>query len=110
VAAVRRVWIGLGVVFLLFALSAGGLVASPVGLLTQKRWVISELPVLGKGPNDAAAINRAGQIVGSSFLCLRCNWHAVVWQNGRLSELGTLGGAYPRSDAVCDQRSPPDCW
>jgi probable HAF family extracellular repeat protein len=59
---------------------------------------IQELPVF---PDDsiaaAIAINDKGQVVGTSGLCgvpdsLALGVHAVLWQNGSLTDLGSFGG------------------
>lgn len=51
----------------------------------------------------AIAINNAGQIVGLSGNCVSPNFnapgattpqHAVIWQNGTVTNIGTLGGSY----------------
>jgi probable HAF family extracellular repeat protein len=54
--------------------------------------VIEELPIL-RGDQDAnpIAINDRGQAVGWSGIC-RMPLHAVLWQDGILTDLGTLGG------------------
>jgi probable HAF family extracellular repeat protein len=55
------------------------------------------------GPNsEAKAVNDRGQVVGGSDTTLSCSScnpirHAFVWENGKLTDLGTLGGS---SEAV----------
>lgn len=59
--------------------------------------------VAGSGAVD---INERGQVVGSSFSATisygQCGSgrHAFLWQNGRMRDLGTLGGKLPTSEAV----------
>jgi probable HAF family extracellular repeat protein len=61
-----------------------------------------DLGTLG-GPNsEPRAINERGQIVGGSDTTARDKKgnairHAFVWENGKLTDLGTLGGS---SEAV----------
>ncbi len=43
------------------------------------------------GNTIAKAVNAAGQVAGSSFLVSGDN-HAFLWQNGVISDIGTLGG------------------
>ena len=59
---------------------------------------IQELPVFPGDPIAAAiAINDKGQVVGTSGLCgvpdsLAGAIHAVLWQNGSVTDLGSFGG------------------
>ena len=57
---------------------------------------IHELPQLsGDTIAGAAAINDRGQVVGTSGACMSPSplAHAVLWQNGSVIDLGSLGGA-----------------
>ena len=51
----------------------------------------SNLPDLGGGYSDVAALNNAGQAVGS-VKATDGTMHAVLWQNGAITDLGSLGG------------------
>jgi probable HAF family extracellular repeat protein len=59
---------------------------------------IQQLPGLGDDPDTAAtAINDNGQVVGISGICQNAVGalsakHAVLWQNGRATDLGNIGG------------------
>jgi probable HAF family extracellular repeat protein len=44
----------------------------------------------GGRASQAFGINDAGQVVGFAFT----PWHAVLWQNGQMIDLGTLGGQH----------------
>ena len=70
----------------------------------------------------AVDVNEAGQVVGSSLSNTigygQCGGgsHAFLWQNGRMRDLGTLGGTVPMSAAVAINsrgwiigNSPPSC-
>jgi probable HAF family extracellular repeat protein len=67
-----------------------------------KRGEIHELPPLpGDTVGYALGINERGQVVGSSGSCantgptpvgLFIGQHAVLWENGRVKDLGSLGG------------------
>jgi len=53
---------------------------------------VQELPTLfGDSAGFAAMINDRGQAVGVSGSCTR-SIHAVLWQNGTVTDLGSLGG------------------
>ena len=43
-------------------------------------------------------MNARGEVVGTSNLPGDASWHAFLWSNGRMIDLGTLGGS--KSDAV----------
>jgi probable HAF family extracellular repeat protein len=68
------------------------LVAHPVLAQSSpaKTYTISELPSLADDESVAYAINEAGQIVGRSVSASGQD-HAVLWDNGTIVELGTLG-------------------
>jgi probable HAF family extracellular repeat protein len=62
------------------------------------QYSIQELPTLSGGQfSEAAAINERGQIVGRSDTASNDepDFHAVLWENGIVTDLGTLpGGRY----------------
>src|SRR5215472_13141093 len=85
-----------------------------------------EIQILPPLPGDTSAwgigINDAGQVVGVSGDCVSPNFnaprattpqHAVVWQNGTVTNIGTLGGSYifpwaiNSRGQVTGQASPP---
>ena len=85
----RFLWFSLGVLLL-----ASVVVASSGGATqAEARWVITDLGLT----NEGAAINDRGQIVGS-FYPGGGRLHAFLWQDGKMRDLGTLGG--DDSDAV----------
>jgi probable HAF family extracellular repeat protein/T5SS/PEP-CTERM-associated repeat protein len=47
----------------------------------------------------AYGINDAGQVVGGSYDA-SANFHAFLWQNGSMQDLGTLGGDYSSAEAI----------
>ena len=47
----------------------------------------------------AYGINDAGQVVGGSYDA-SANFHAFLWQNGGMQDLGTLGGDYSSAEAI----------
>src|SRR6266849_5364546 len=73
--------------------------ASPAGTV-KARWVITDLGTLGRRYRDsgASAINERGQVVGASGTASG-KQHAFLWQNGKMTDLGTLGGrgSHPRA-------------
>lgn len=75
--------------------------------------IIQALPPLpGDTVGFALAINNSGQIAGSSGSCantvvtavgLFAGPHAVMWQNGSVINLGSLGGTMGKSGAINDR-------
>ncbi|MGW5412851.1 hypothetical protein [Actinomadura geliboluensis] len=49
--------------------------------------------------SQAAAINEGGQVVGTAVTKSGAN-RAVIWENGTVRDLGTLGGGYPGTRAL----------
>jgi probable HAF family extracellular repeat protein len=54
---------------------------------------IQELPTVAGDPDGVAfAINDRGQAVGVSADCTLTPGHALLWQDGKVTDMGTLGG------------------
>ncbi len=74
--------------------------------------VITDLGTLpGHISSDANGVNNQGQIVGWSFGnqgydCDEgsCYAHAILWENGTMTDLGTLGGDDSIANGINDQR------
>ena len=65
-------------------LAVSGASSSP--RLVESRWVVRDLGVSG----TAIALNDRGQIVVQATQSVK----AFLWENGRMTDLGTLGGGY----------------
>src|SRR6516225_6105669 len=55
------------------------------------------------GPSTAAAINNDGQVVGAANVGDGDRRHAVLWENGAMTDLGTLGGNESVATSINDQ-------
>src|SRR5262245_36870048 len=66
-------------------------VAAPAPAITAS-YVVTNLGTLGGPSSTPTAINDVGQVVGSSETSDGAT-HAFLWQNGALTDLGTLAGA-----------------
>ena len=70
-------------------------VVSQAPIAPQQLYTLSDLPLLfqGAGADGAAyGINNNGQIVGDSVTPSGIAFHAVLWNEGKVTDLGTLGG------------------
>ena len=65
---------------------------------TSSTYTVTELPTLGGTVGAAESINDKGWIAGFANLPGDRTEHAVLWINGTVSDLGTLGG--PNSSAT----------
>jgi probable HAF family extracellular repeat protein len=64
---------------------------------------VQELPTFPGDPDGfAATINDRGQIAGVSGSCTT-PFHAVLWQNGTVTDLGSLGGTVNFADDINNQ-------
>jgi probable HAF family extracellular repeat protein len=64
---------------------------------------VQELPTFPGDPDGfATTINDRGQIAGVSGSCTT-PFHAVLWQNGRVTDLGSLGGTVNFADDINNQ-------
>ena len=66
-----------------------------------KRWTIADLGTFGPRwtSGSAVAINERGQVVGTNGTA-RGKQHAFLWQNGKMTDLGTLGGRDSGASAI----------
>lgn len=88
--------------------------AAPASAATTT-YTITDLGSLGGGVTDATAINAAGQVTGFSNLakqvqipcyagshakCLEQPHHAFLWTDGKMTDLGSLGGIFSQGNAI----------
>ena len=57
---------------------------------------------LSQGP-WGQVLNERGQAIGTSMLAGDESWHAFLWENGKMVDLGTLGGESSESLAIDQQ-------
>lgn len=66
---------------------------------------VAEIPTLG-GPttyHGGGGLNNQGQVVGASQAQAGAGYHAFLWTNGKLTDLGTLGGSGSMAYSVNDR-------
>jgi probable HAF family extracellular repeat protein len=73
------------------AIAAGGAGASQVGS-GDVEYSVTNLPSLGGTSSVGFSVNNRGWVAGRSNLPGNQSRHATLWRNGRLTDLGTLGG------------------
>jgi probable HAF family extracellular repeat protein len=95
-------------VAVLVVAAAAGVGLAGAGSRMEAGWVARELPGSPKRPcwtskscGQANAINNKGWVVGSTEL-EEC-YHAALWVNGRLRDLGTLGGGCSIANDINDR-------
>ncbi|MFG1674160.1 hypothetical protein [Micromonospora sp. NPDC049282] len=71
---------------------------APAPMPTAKRTVVV-LPTLEGRGSTAYDVDTAGVVVGSAELTSGY-WHAVRWVDGRIEDLGTLGGLNSQAEAI----------
>jgi probable HAF family extracellular repeat protein len=68
-----------------------------------KNGTMSSLPTLFYGgTTGATGVNDGGQVVGSASALPYGYDHAAFWENGNVTDLGTLGGYYSGATAIND--------
>jgi probable HAF family extracellular repeat protein len=104
------------------ALAGGAPAAAAVpAAAATTTYTVTDLGSLGYGVTDGAAINAHGQVTGRSWTgatitltrccsgcypggnrkpCVEHIYHAFVWSNGTMTDLGTLGGNFSSGNAI----------
>ena len=72
---------------------------------TASGYVAVDLGTLGGTYSEALGINHSGQIVGQSTTAAGGSPHAFIWQNGVMTDLGTLDPHYQFTKAVAINRA-----
>ena len=87
------------------SLALGAWGAAPAG-----RWVVRDLGTIAGLQSAAVGINEQGQVVGNAGLEIGVFGEsygeasrAFVWEKGRITPLGDLGGGYSRAVAINDR-------
>jgi probable HAF family extracellular repeat protein len=108
----------LALAVLALAVGVPGATAAPAAAATT--YTITDLGSLGYGVSDGLAINNNGQVTGYSYTgatvptsgccgncytnhkkpCVAHIYHAFLYSNGTMADLGTLGGNYSRGNAI----------
>ena len=75
--------------------------AATHGSVGATRWTITDLGTFGPDwtSGSAAAINLSSQVVGTNGTA-GGKQHAFLWQNGKMTDLGTLGGRDSGASAI----------
>src|SRR2546430_43611 len=93
-SAAARALVAALLVLALGGASAAATAASTLsGNSLTPQYRLVDLGTLGGTTINAAAINASGQVVGAASLsgdC--CLFHAFLYSNGRMNDMGTLGG------------------
>src|SRR5438093_5497075 len=87
-------------VFSLFAaLAAASAASSPAA--AGARWKMTDLGTLGPAWRDSSAadVNASGEIAGTSGTASG-KQHAFLWRDGKVTDLGTLGGRDSSATAI----------
>jgi probable HAF family extracellular repeat protein len=56
----------------------------------SQQYVVTDIGTLGGDYTQARAINAAGQVVGWSFPTGSVFYHAFLWSNGSMQDIGSL--------------------
>ena len=73
---------------------------------TQPSYRVIDLGTLGGTFSEAFGINNKGQVQGFSTLPRDTAVHAFVWQNGVMTDLGTLGRTQQPSISRTERKGP----
>lgn len=88
-----KAWVVLIIIAILFGGAAYLFAAEPAAQGQGPRYKITNLPSLGGLSSGGNSINDRTWVAGSSNIPGDTARHAALWRNGRILDLGTLGGS-----------------
>jgi probable HAF family extracellular repeat protein len=94
-------WAVLGAIMLATCVLVGGWSEPAKAAPPPAQYSITDLGTLGGDLSFAVDINNRGQVVGASITTATEDFHAFLWEDGKMTDLGTLpGGDESTAEAI----------
>jgi probable HAF family extracellular repeat protein len=98
-----KAWVLVLIIAILFGGAAYLFAAEPSAQAAPQQYNVTELPSLGGTSSGGNSINDRTWVAGYSRPTGDAFRHATLWRNGRLADLGTLGG--PNSSVIWSNKN-----